>query len=246
MSKSTGLGDQLFFDGYDIGADINSISSIATPRATLPFTAITQSAMAREYGERDGSAEFTSYLNPEAARAHDALSPLPTSDVHVMYLRGQSLGGAAIGMIGKQIDYAPNRGDDGSLLISSSVQANGFGLDWGLQLTTGKQTDASATDSASIDTGASASFGFQAYLQVFSIGSGSADIVIEDSADDSNFAEINNGASFTSVSGRTAERIQSASDTETVRRYIRVSTTGTFTDLVFAVIINKNKNVRAI
>jgi hypothetical protein len=31
-----------------------------------------------------------------------------------------------------------------------------------------------------------------------------------------------------------------------VRRYLRVTTTGTFTNLVFAVIINKNEGTRAI
>lgn len=245
MAKSSGLGDQLFISGVDLGADINSISSLSTSRETLPATAITQSANARFYGKRDGQAEFTSYMNAAAAQAHPTLSTLPRTDVHLMYLRGQGLGSAGIGMVAKQIDYAPNRGDDGSLLIGVSAQSNAFGLDWGKQLTTGKQTDASATNSTAIDTTASLSFGFQAYLQVFSIGSGTAEIDIQDSADNVSFANLTDGA-FTDVTASTVQRIQSSSATQAVRQYIRVATGGTFTNLVFAVIITKNKNTRAI
>lgn len=245
MAKSSGLGDQLFIGGTDIGADINSIGSLATPRETLPATGITQFANARLYGKRDGMAEFTSYFNPSANQAHPTLSALPTTDVHLMYLRGEGRGNQGIGLVGKQIDYAPTRGDDGSLLFGTSVQANAFGIDWGKQLTAGKQTDASAGNSASIDTTASLSFGFQAYLQVFSLGSGTAEIDIQDSADNVSFANLTDGA-FTDVTGKTVQRLQSSSATLAVRRYIRVATGGTFTNLVFAVIITKNKNTRVI
>lgn len=245
MAKETGLGDQLFIGGVDLGADINSIGGLSTPRETLPATDITQSAEARMFGKRDGMAEFTSYFDPAAGASHDALSALPTTDVHLMYLRGASLDGKAIGLVGKQIDYSGTRGDDGSFLFGVSVQANGFGIDWGRQLTAGKVTHGSATNGSSIDTTASASFGWQAYLQVFSIGSGTAEIDLQDSADNSAWANLADGA-FTDVTGSTVQRLQSSSETATVRRYIRVITGGTFTNLVFAVMIAKNKNTRAI
>lgn len=245
MAKSSGLGDQLFISGVDIGADINSIGGLSTPRQTLPGTAITQSAEARMFGVRDGSAEFTAYFNASTGETHDTLQTLPSTDVHLMYLRGAALDSKAIGLVGKQIDYAPTRGDDGSLLFNVSAQANAFGLDWCRQLTAGKVTHSSATNVTAIDTTASASFGFQAYLQVFSLASGTATVTIEDSADNVSFAAVTNGA-FTNVTTKTVERIQSSSATATVRRYVRVATSGTFSNLVFAVCINKNKNTRAI
>lgn len=245
MAKQSGLGDQLFVSGYDLGASINSIGSLSTPRQTLPGTAITMSAEARQFGLRDGAAEFTSYFDAATDANHDVLSALPSTDVHLMYLRGAALDNKAIGMVGKQIDYAGTRADDGSLLFNVQAQANAFGLDWCRQLTAGKVTHSSATNVTAIDTTASASFGFQAYLQVFSIGSGTAEIDIQDSADNVSFANLTDGA-FTDVTGRTVQRIQSASATQAVRRYIRVATGGTFTNLVFAVCINKNKNTRAI
>src|SRR3546814_6741489 len=105
-------------------------------------------------------------------------------------------------MVGKQIDYAPNRGDEGSRLFTVGIQANGFGLDWCRQLTAGKRTDTAATNGASIDTLASAAFGFQAYLQVFSFTGTSVTVTLEDSADNVSFAAITSGA-FTAATGRT-------------------------------------------
>lgn len=253
MAKQSGLGDRLFFGGYDIAADINAISNISTPRQTLPGTDITMSGMARLYGERDGSAEFTSYFNPSAGQAHDVLSVLPTTDVHTMYLRGTTRGNWGIGLVGKQVDYAPTRGDDGSLTITSSVQANAYGLDWGRQLTAGKQTDASAANSASVDLGSvgtagTVAFGFQAYLQVFSLGSGTPTVKIQTSSDDGAgdaFSDLTDGT-FGAVTAPSVSRIQSSSATLSVERYVRVVTTGTFTNLVFAVVFTRNEAARAI
>jgi hypothetical protein len=248
MAKQSGLGDQLFIGGRDVGADISAIGSLATPRETLPATGITQSAMARMFGKRDGQAEFTSYFNDATDQEHEALKGLPRTDVHVMYCRGEGIGNEAFCIVGKQVDYAFNRGDDGSLLMTTPVPGAAYGADWADQLTGGKDTHASGASTTSLDLGAAFSFGWQAYLQVFSLGSGTAEIDIEGSSDNGSgdaFAAITDGA-FTNVTGRTVERIQSASATQAVERYIRVTTSGTFTDLVFAVAINVNRNTRAL
>lgn len=246
MAKQSGLGDQLFVGGFDIGGDINAIGGLSTPRETLPATGITASAMERMFGKRDATLETTTYFNPAAGQAHAALKGLPTTDVHVMYLRGAGIGSEAFCIVGKQISYDPTRGDDGSLLFGVNVPSSAYGADWSQQLTGGKITHASAASTSSLDTTASLAFGWQAYLQVFSIGSGTATVTIEDSADNVSFATLS-GASFTAVAAAPAtERLQSASDTATVRRYLRVTTTGVFTNLVFAVAINKNDALRAI
>ena len=245
MAKQSGLGDQLFVSGTDVGADINSIASLSTPRETLPATNITQSAEARFYGKRDAQGEFTSYFNDAANETHSVLKTLPRTDIQLMYLRGTGVGGEAFCMVCKQIDYAGNRGDDGSFLLNVSAQSNSYGGDWSDQLTAGKVTHASATNGTTFDTGASVAFGFQAYIQAFSIGSGTAEVTIQDSANGTDWTDLTDGA-FTDVTATTTERIQSSSATATVRRYLRVITTGTFTDLVFCVAICKNQAARAI
>lgn len=242
MSKQTGLGDELFVDGNDIAGDVQSIGGLSTPIATLEMTGINKSAFERQYGLADGQAEFTAFFNDAANAAHVTLSDLPRSNGQVMYLRGPGAGRPALAIVGKRIDYAGTRGDDGSLTFSITAQGSGTTADWCRQVTAGKETFAAAADGDSVDLGTGTkAFGFQAYLQVFSIGSGSATVTLEDSPDDSAFTEL---GAFTTVSGRTVERIQSPGDTDSVDRYVRVSVTGTFTDLVACVIINRNNGPR--
>lgn len=250
MGKQTGLGDQLYIGGYDIGSDIQGIGSLSTPRAVLEMTGITKSAFERAYAHTDAQGEFTSYFNDADDQILAALKGLPRTDVSLMYLRGSGLGEQAFCTVAKQLNYDGNRGDDGSLLFSTTVQGSAYGADWGVQLTAGKETDASAGSGTGVELegAASVSFGFQAYLQVFSLGSGTANIKIQHSQDDAAtdaYADLTGGA-FTAVTGRTAQRIASASETLAVEKYVRVVTSGTFTDLVFAVAFNRNLALRAV
>ena len=249
MAKQTGLGDQLFIAGYDIGGDVSAIGSLSTPRETLPSTGITKFANERLFGKRDAQAEFTTYFNVATDQEHSALKTLPTTDRQVMYLRGTSLGDESFGMVAKQLNYDPARGDDGSLTFGVSAMSNAYGGDWCNQLTAGKRTDTTATNGTGVDFGTgSLSFGFQAYLQVFSFTGTSVTIKLQESSDNGGgdaFADVSGGA-FTVVTGRTDERIQSVSDTLTVERYLRVVTTGTFSNVVFAVSVCRNDALRAI
>ncbi len=127
------------------------------------------------------------------------------------------------------------------------ASANGFGLEWGRTLTAGKRTDSGATNGATLDFGVTIGqtlFGAQAYLHVFAFTGTDCTIVIQDSASDFSAATL---LTFTEVSAlggaNKAERIQTASRTETVDRYVRVATTTSagFSNLVFAVQIVKNE-----
>lgn len=246
MAKQSGLGDQLLIGGVDIGADTSAIGSLATPRATLDSTGITQSANERLFGKGDGTAEFTTYFNDAAGGTFEKLKALPTSNQVITYLRGQGIGSAALCMVGLQLNHDGTRGDEGDFTFQVAVNSTGgFGVDWCDQLTTGKQTFASAANGTGYDTAASVSFGFQAYAQVISLGSGTPTLKIQDSADNATFADLADG-SFGVVTAGSAARIQSSSATATVRRYLRVATTGTFTNLVCVVAINKNQALRSI
>lgn len=251
MAKQSGLGNQLFIGGNDIGADVQTINSVTTPRATLPATNITQSAEARMFGLRDASAEFGAYFNPTPLATHAILRALPYTDTQVMYLISNTLGDEAFSIVAKQINYDPTRGDDGSFMFTTSVQSNGFGADWGNTLTAGKRSDTTATNGTGVNftTAANptaAAFGFQAYLQVFSFTGTSVTIQLQDSADNVSFANLTSGA-FTVVSAAPGfERIQSAFDTATVRQYLRVATSGTFSQCTFAVTFTRNDTLRAL
>jgi hypothetical protein len=147
-------------------------------------------------------------------------------------------------MVAKQIDYKLSRNDDGSISGSVNMVSNGYGLNWGEQLTPGIATIGAAGAQASLDYGASVgttNFGLVAYLQVFALTGTSATVAIQSSTDNGAgdaFADVT-GAVFTAATGITAERIATG-PTAAVERYLRVNVTGTFTLLWFSVMVARH------
>jgi hypothetical protein len=247
VAKASGLGDALYIQGFNASGDIQQLGNIGGGPALLNFTGIDKSAYERQGGLRSGQFEMTTYFNTVAVTGglHEKLSALPRTDVVMTYCRGTTLGDPAASLIGKQVNYDPTRGDDGMLTFGVSAQSNGYGIEWGRQLTAGVRTDTAATLGTGIDTLASASFGGQAYLQVFAPFTGTdVTVKIQDSADNATFADVA-GFAFTQITGGAplAERI-ALSNTTTIRRYVRATTvtTGGFTSLSFSVNVIKNEN----
>jgi hypothetical protein len=241
VAKSSGLGDAFYIAGFDASGDIGSINTSGGP-ATIDVTGINKSAYERIGGLRNGTMSWSAFFNPTVGSTHDQFAALPTADVICTYLRGTTLGNPAACMVAKQINYDGNRGNSGEFTFAVEAQSNGFGLEWGQTLTAGIRTDTAATLGTSIDTTAAASFGAQAYLHVFSPFTGTdATVKIQDSADNTTFADVT-GLTFTQITaGPTTQRLATASGA-TIRRYLRAVTvtTGGFSALSFAVVIVKN------
>ncbi|GAA2209319.1 hypothetical protein GCM10009850_047770 [Nonomuraea monospora] len=240
--KQSGLGDRLLVAGFDLSGDINSLGRIGGGHTPIEVTGIDKSAMERIGGLRDGAIEFTAYFNPSTDRAHERFSALPTSDQIVTYLRGTTLGNAAACMVAKQINYDGSRGDAGEFTFDVQALANGYGLEWGTQLTAGVRTDTTATDGNSIDFGAATSFGLQAYLHVTAFTGTSVTVKLQESSDDGDadsWADVTGGG-FTTATAVTSQRITTAQD-QTVEQYLRVVTTGTFSTASFVVVVVKNE-----
>lgn len=242
MAKQTGLGDGLLIGGYLISNDVSALNRVAGGPAAGEYTGIDKSAFERKGLLRGGGIDFTAFMNPSTARAHEALSPLPTADTLITYLRSQVIGAPSAVCNAKEIDYAGTRGPDGSLSFAITSDSNQYGVEWGLQLTAGQRTDTTATNGASVDNGAATAFGAQAYLQYQSSVGTSFTVTIEDSADNVSFAAVA-GLAFTAVPNGAApgfQRLATANDA-TIRRYLRAVTSGTFTEAVFQVTINRNE-----
>jgi hypothetical protein len=241
VSKESGIGDALYVGEYDLSGDIGAVNTIETTRGVLGVTAINASAEERIVGLKDGSLAFSSYWNAVAGQAHPVLSALPRTDRIVSYFHGATVGNAAASMVGKQLGYAPTRGQDGSLVADTQAAANGYGLEWSGggtgdgMLTTGKQSFATGTvNGTSINLGSTSTlFGAAAYLHVFSIASGTATFTVQDSDDNSTFLPIT-GMGFTAVTAATSERVQGAVNA-TVRQYVRIQCTGTHGACVVAI-----------
>lgn len=240
MAKESGLGDNLYVGTSNVSGDINSVGKISGGPATLDVTGIDKFAFERIGGLRDGAIEFISYFNDAATKAHSVFKTLPTTDVVVSYLHGQVIGNPMASCVAKQLNYDITRGTDGALTAGINTVANGYGLEWGQQLTAGLRTDTAATNGTSLDTLASASFGGQAYLHLTSFTGTDVTIKIQDSADNSSFADVTS-FTFGSLAAVTASRVALTS-TATIRRYVRAvtTTTGGFSSAIFAVNLVKN------
>lgn len=241
MAKSSGLGDNCFIGGYDLSGDITALSKVSGGPATLESTAINKTAHERLFGIRDGGIDFASAFNASPNQEHPVLAALPTADVQVMYLRGTALGGDVACEIAKQVDYAPTRANDGGLTVAVTTVANGYGLEWATGLTAGLRIDTSATNGTSVDFAVATSFGFQMYLQVTAFSGTDVTVKLQDSADNSTFADLSGAAFAQTTAARTTQRV-AVGGTATVRRYVRASTvtTGGFTSVTFAVALVKN------
>lgn len=241
MAKQSGLGDAFYLAGNDLSGSVMALDSISGSVGTLDATTIAQSAHARLFGQRDGAMAITTLFNPSGAGPFVAgpapLQTLPTADEIASYFRGTAIGNPAACCVAKQVGFDPTRGTDGSLTLKTSLQANGFGLEWGKQLTAGLRTDTTATAGTALDNAAGTSFGCQAYLQVTAFSGTSVDVILEHSTDNVSFSTL---IDFGSQSAIGASRA-TVSNVTTVNRYTRASTsTGTFSSITFAMVIVRN------
>ena len=86
--------------------------------------------------------------------------------------------------------------------------------------------DTNTTTNSSKDDTAATSTGWVAHLHVTLVDGGSWVVKLEDSADNSSWADVSGGA-FTAATGVTAERLRSSASTTQLRRYVRCTATRT-------------------
>lgn len=168
---------------------------------------------------------------------HSALKGLPTTDVPASYFVGTAVGNPSFCCVTKQTDYDFTRDNSGAITAKVDLTGNGYGGEWGLQLTPGIRTDTAATHGASINNGAATVFGAQAYLHLFGLVGTNVDILVEHSVDNTTFTTLIDFGSQTAAPYATRAVV---SNTTTVNQYLRVSTTGTFSWARFAVMVNRN------
>ena len=228
MAKTNGLGVRIYANGHDLNTDVNALSGIGQTQTLLECTGLAKSAIQRLVGLRDAIISVNGYFDNATGMSHDAFESI-SADSEVIVTMGTSRGDDAGGMVADQGSYNIGRAE--GTAITTTVEfstSNGKGLNWGVALTDGpEQTDSAAANSAAVDNTSSTSDGAIGIVTVESVASGTADIKVQHSADDITYADL---LTFTGATGRTSESI---SATGTVNRYVRVASTGTFTDLVF-------------
>lgn len=232
MAKKNGLAQEFYAHGYDLSGDIGAINESSAPREVLEVPVLNKSGMVRLLGRADGTMEFHTWFDDAAEKAHVALKALPTADVILLWAKGGTVSDVASALVAKQVDYPLERGEDGSLSASVRGMANGTPLEYLELLTAGLITHGSAASTASIDNAGSTANGMVAIVEIVDTDSGTPTIIIQDSPNDSTWSTL---ISFTAVASGNEPTAERKTVTGTVDRYLRITTTGTFSACDFIV-----------
>lgn len=129
-------------------------------------------------------------------------------------------------------------------MFSVDIIGNGYGLEWGQMLTANKRQDTVATTPTSglddlAGTPTSTAFGATMYVQVFSFTGTSVTFTLRDAATEPTYAAVTGGASA-AMTAIGAQR-WSTSSTQTIRRFLSIGTSGTFSEVTFAVAVVRHR-----
>ena len=237
MAKQSGLAQNLYVGGYNLSTDVGAIAEAGGARGSLEVTALNKSAVERLIGLADGKISFNTWFDDGALLSHVALSALPTTDTQVLYLIGTAVGDPAAGLVCKQVNYDWNRGNDGSLQGTVECLGQGAPLEWGIMLTSATDTHSGGTSSSSRDDAGATSDGLRAYLQVFALTGTNVIATIQESSDNGSGDAWSAKLAFTSVTSAPNKERKTASGT--VERYLRVTTSGTFSSAEFALMTQR-------
>ena len=230
MAKTSGLDTRLYVAGYDISGDASAIEGVGYTQNLMETTAFNTAATSRIIGLVDGNLGVSVFF--EQTSEHAALlssNVLPTGDRVVTVPMGSAVGDAGIGLVSKQANYDVSQGGTGSpVTAKATFSANGYAPEFGVMLTAHDDTHSSASNGTSVDNSASSANGGAGYIQAFSLSSGTPTVKIQHSADNSTFTDLITFTASTAISS------EYKTVSGTVNRYIRVSSTGTFSNLKLA------------
>ena len=242
MAKQSGLGWNAYIHGENLSGDVASITNLGGPRGVFDHTGISSSADDATLGRGTAALSFSAFFNKDTGQAHLTLSALPTTNITCLIFKGSTRGNVCAEVVGKQVNYDGNLTPDGDLRLTVDVMGDGSPIEWGVLITAGEETHASATSSSSLDeNGAdgSSSKGAIGFLQYRERASGAPTFVIEDSPNNSTWATL---LTFDTTGGTSAfgER---KTVTGNVDRYLRLTTTGSFSDADFVVGFRRGSSV---
>lgn len=238
MVKTSGLGDSLFVNGYDLSGDVGSVQTISHMVGEMACTGLNKTAMERLQTLHDGEISFNNWFTGDASdsgnvHAHERLRTLSTTRL-VTYFNGTTAGNLSAGLTAYQFAYNLARGDDANLAGSVTTKSSdGYGLDVGRTLDVAAAPTA-VGNGTGLDLGTHGWLTTALHLHVTAFTGTSVTLLIQ-TDDNSGFTTPTTYGTFAVVSGRTYERLAVASAPE---RYIRWrASAGTFSAVSFAVMI---------
>lgn len=167
----------------------------------------------------------------------NAMANMPSGDQIACYLQGNALGNPAACMVSKESNYNPTRDNTGNLTIKVDLVANGFGVEWGRQMTAGIRTDNGPITGAFFDLGAGSVFGAQAYLQIIELVGTNIDVTVTHATTSGGaYTTLLDFGSQTTIGGFR----QATANNVTVNEFIKVVSAGTFTQAMISVVLIQN------
>ena len=232
MAKVNGLNVRLYVEGYDLSGDANSLSSLGYTNELLDVTTLDVSAKKRIVGIVDSEISVDAWFDNAASRQHAVWTSnsgkLPTADQDVLIPMGSAVGDQFVGLASKQGTYNVTRAPGSAMSASAVFSANGSAAEFGEMLTAHDDTHSSAGSGTVVDSGASSSNGGTGYCQLLSLDSGSVTVNLQEST--SSGGTYTNFMTFSTVAAASAPSAERLTNTGTVQRYIKVTTTGTFSN----------------
>jgi len=238
MAKSSGLNVRLYVEGNDLSGDANSLSTVGYTNSLYDIATLDSTAQKRLMGPVDGTLGVNGWFDNRSGGIHPIFTSnsgkLPTADQNVLVPMGASVGDPSCAFVSKEADYNVESGSGAAVSVSSTFPiASGVGPEFGVMLTAFAATQSSAGSGTVFDSGASSSNGAAGILQLFSLASGSVTVNIQEST--TSGGSYTNFMTFSTVAAAGAPTAERVTMTGTVQRYIKVVTTGTFSNAEIAV-----------
>jgi len=230
MAKTSGLGQALFVQGYDLSTDASTLDGAGYNQEMLDITGIDKSAAERVAGRLESTITINGWFDNADDKAHEAYTvsnKLPTGDRVVTYQMGTAITEPSLFLNAKQANYDVTNSPGSALattaMFSSTASVSGFdGIAFGVMLDAGATTYTSTTNGTTVDQSASSSAGSVACLQFVSGVSVSSLVAkIQHSSDSASWSDI---ITFSTISANTPTA-QIVSMEGTVNRYVRVQYT---------------------
>jgi len=232
MAKTNGLNCRLYVEGYDLSGDANSFSGGGYINELLDVTTLDVSARKRIIGSVDSEMSFDAWFDNAASHQHAVWSSnsgkLPTADQDILIPMGSAVGDQFVGLVAKEGAYNVARSGGSAISANATFSANGSAAEFGEMLTAFDDTHSSASSGTVVDSGASSSNGGSGYLQLLSLDSGSVTVNLQEST--SSGGSYSNFMTFSTVAAAAAPSAERLTNEGTVQRYIKVTTTGTFSN----------------
>ena len=237
MAKVTGLNVRLYVEGYDLSGDANSLAGMGYTNQLLDVTTLDVSANKRIVGSVDSELSVDAWFDNAASRQHAVMTSnsgkMPSADQNVLVPLGSAVGDPCVGLLSKQGNYTTTNAPGSAIAVNAAYSASGSAVEFGQMLTAFDDTHSSAGAGTVVDSGAASTNGGAGYLQVFSLASGSVTVNLQEST--SSGGSYANFMTFSTVAAAAAPTSERLTMSGNVARYLKVTTTGTFTNAVIAV-----------